>query len=86
MFLPECFGEWIESPFDLIPQDGGDHQTGHRCAREWITIETMKAAMDLLAHQMDFEVSEHDLSYDLIQMPKLSKSGFIIRNVSQREL
>jgi fatty-acid peroxygenase len=38
-FKPERFGEWQGGAFDLIPQGGGDHYQGHRCAGEWLTIE-----------------------------------------------
>src|SRR5690606_8806230 len=40
-FSPERFSAWPDSPFTLIPQGGGDHFSGHRCAGEWMTIELM---------------------------------------------
>src|SRR3546814_10503319 len=41
-FRPERFREWDESPFNFIPQGGGDHNVNHRCPGEWITIRLMK--------------------------------------------
>lgn len=35
-FSPERFREWKGNLFDLIPQGGGDYNSGHRCAGEWI--------------------------------------------------
>lgn len=29
-FVPERFGNWNKSPFELIPQGGGNHIKGHR--------------------------------------------------------
>jgi len=37
-FRPERFRSWDGSAFSLIPQGGGDHATGHRCAGEGLTI------------------------------------------------
>jgi fatty-acid peroxygenase len=48
MFRPERFEHWDRSPFNFIPQRGGDYYEGHRCAGEWITIELMKTAVRLL--------------------------------------
>ncbi|HYO79955.1 MAG TPA: cytochrome P450 [Bryobacteraceae bacterium] len=31
-FRPERFSNWDNHPFRLVPQGGGDHATGHRCA------------------------------------------------------
>src|SRR3546814_12288022 len=47
-FRPERFREWDESPFNFIPQGGGDHNVNHRCPAEWITIRLMKQASEFL--------------------------------------
>lgn len=80
-FRPERFRSWDGSPFDLIPQGGGDHYTGHRCAGEWITKEAMKLALHILTRCMTYEVPEQDLSYSLKRMPTIIKSGFMINQV-----
>ncbi|MFC6999763.1 cytochrome P450 [Rufibacter roseus] len=85
-FYPYRFKNWQGSAFDLIPQGGGNHTTGHRCAGEWITIEAMKVSMIFMAKFMEYEVPEQNLSYSLRRMPTYPKSKFIIRNVSSTNI
>ncbi|WP_222615301.1 cytochrome P450 [Persicimonas caeni] len=80
-FRPERFRDWDESPFNFIPQDGGDFLHNHRCAGEWITKELMEAAVDFLVHSIDYEVPAQDLSVDLSRMPAIPASCFRITNV-----
>lgn len=82
-FKPERFRNWSGSPFDFIPQGGGDFDTGHRCAGEWITIEAMKVSLKFLTQEIRYAVPEQDLSIDLTQMPTLPASGFRISQVQQ---
>ena len=82
-FRPERFRAWNGSAFNFIPQDGGDHNTGHRCAGEWITLALMKRAVRLLATEMRYEVPEQDLQISLSRMPAISRSRFIARKVRQ---
>lgn len=55
VFGPERFRDWNRSPFNFIPQGGGDFDLGHRCAGEWITIQAVKTAVRLLASAMDYD-------------------------------
>jgi fatty-acid peroxygenase len=80
-FRPERFGDWSGSAFNFIPQGGGDHFTGHRCAGEWLTIEILKTSAVLLATSMTYTVPEQDFSVDLTRMPTLPASGFVMRQV-----
>lgn len=80
-FDPQRFRHWKGEAFNFIPQGGGDHNEGHRCAGERLTIELMKAALLLLTSTMKYEVPLQDLSIDLSRMPALLKSGFIIHHV-----
>ncbi len=80
-FIPERFQDWKGSPFDFIPQGGGDYMMGHRCAGEWITIEVTKRALSYLTRNMTYDVPQQDLSFSLVRMPTYPKSGFVIRNV-----
>lgn len=82
-FRPERFQEWRGSAFDFIPQGGGDHFTGHRCAGEWITIAVMKQAVALLAREITYDVPEQDLGFSLSRMPTRPRSGFVISGVAQ---
>ena len=80
-FRPDRFAGWDGSPFDLIPQGGGDHHVNHRCAGEWITIELMKRAVRLLTSAMRYDVQTQDLRIDLSRMSAIPESRFVITNV-----
>lgn len=80
-FRPERFAGWRDDPFGLIPQGGGDHDTGHRCAGEWITIELMKRAVGALTGAMSYRVPPQDLALDLGRLPTLPPSGLLVDGV-----
>nr|MDT0661806.1 cytochrome P450 [Micromonospora sp. DSM 115978] len=80
-FRPERFRDWDRDPFSLIPQGGGEHHAGHRCAGEWITIELMRRALRLLTGGMRYDVPPQDLRMPLRRFPALPASGFVITNV-----
>ena len=80
-FQPERFAHWDGSAFSLVPQGGGEHFDGHRCAGEWLTLETLKTTALLLATAMTYEVPAQDLRIDLTRMPTLPASGFLMRQV-----
>ncbi len=80
-FRPERFREWDGNAFNLIPQGGGEHESGHRCAGEWITIALMKRAVQLLTTTMQYDVPKQDLRIDLSRMPAVPRSRFVISNV-----
>lgn len=81
VFRPERFRGWDESAFNLVPQGGGDHYSGHRCSGEWITIELMKSAVQFLTGSMTYDVPEQKLHVSLSRMPAVPKSRFIICDV-----
>ncbi|WP_054955315.1 cytochrome P450 [Paenibacillus dakarensis] len=81
LFRPDRFNDWNGSPFNFIPQGGGDHDTGHRCAGEWITLEIMKESIDFLANKMSYQVPVQDVSFSFHDMPSLPHSHIVIRNV-----
>ena len=70
--------------YDLVPQGGGTHDTGHRCPGEWITIRLMALATRLLVDGMDYEVPDQDLRLQRGKIPALPTSGFVIRRVAAR--
>jgi fatty-acid peroxygenase len=80
-FLPKRFAGWQPDPFTFIPQGGGDHFLGHRCAGEWICIELMKVAATFLATEIAYSVPEQDLRVDTARLPALPRSGLVITNV-----
>lgn len=80
-FEPERFRDWNGSPFNFIPQGGGEFKNSHRCPGERNTIELIKEATRLLVQQMSYRVPSQDLDIDMSQMPALPASGFIISQV-----
>jgi fatty-acid peroxygenase len=80
-FRPERFRTWDRSPFNFVPQGGGDYWLNHRCPGEAISVEVMKVAVDFLACRLAFEVPEQRLDIDTSRLPALPRDGFIIRNV-----
>lgn len=84
IFMPDRFKDWEGSPFDFIPQGGGDYNIGHRCAGEWITIEVMKVSLEFLVNRIDYEVPKQDLNFSLARMPSIPKSRFVISDVKRK--
>ncbi len=83
-FCPERFKEWEDNLFNFIPQGGGNPFKGHRCPGENITVEIMKVYLDFLVNKIEFETPDQDLTYSLVRMPTLPKSGFVIKNVRRK--
>ncbi|MCM2981838.1 cytochrome P450 [Niallia circulans] len=83
-FNPSRFENWQGGLYDFIPHGGGDPAKGHRCPGEGVTVELMKVVLRTLATEMDYDVPNQDLHYDLSQMPTLPKSGFIMNNIKKR--
>ncbi len=80
-FNPNRFKTKQDEKFTFIPQGGGVYETNHRCAGEWITIEIVKSALNMLIFAMSYKVPEQDLSIDYRKMPTLPKSGFVITDI-----
>jgi fatty-acid peroxygenase len=81
MFQPERFRQWNESSFNFIPQGGGNYDTNHRCAGEWITIQLMEASLDFLVNSIQYDVPKQNLEVSLSRIPTMPKSRFVISNV-----
>ncbi|MBH1940167.1 cytochrome P450 [Mobilitalea sibirica] len=80
-FWPERFKYRKGSPYDFIPQGGGNYDTGHRCPGEWITTMLIKVSMSFLANHLKYKVPLQDLGYSLRRMPTLPKSKFIMQKI-----
>ncbi len=80
-FRPERFAEKTPRAAELVPQGGGDHHDGHRCAGEWLTIALMKSALRMLTREMDYAVPAQDLTIDLTRVPARPASRFVISDV-----
>ncbi|WP_150299183.1 cytochrome P450 [Pseudomonas profundi] len=84
-FQPERFEQWDQSPYNFLPQGGGEFFSGHRCAGEWMTVELMKSATRLLTKGMSYEVVPQDLSIDMSRMPAVPQSRFIISQIKRTD-
>ncbi|WGK60483.1 cytochrome P450 [Halopseudomonas sp. SMJS2] len=80
-FYPERFKDWDHSPYNFIPQGGGEYSHGHRCAGEWLTIEVIKAALRMLTTRMTYQIPHQDLSIRLSRMPAMVQSRLILTEV-----
>ncbi len=83
-FDPERFRRWDRSPFNFIPQGGGDHYFDHRCPGEWIAIALMKQAADFLTRRISYDVPDQNLEIEWSRMPAVPQSRFVISNVRER--
>jgi len=76
VFQADRFLNVSPSAFNLIPQGGGDHFTGHRCAGEWMTIALMKASVRFLREEITYKVPPQNLDIDYRRLPALPFSRF----------
>ncbi|QXE01238.1 cytochrome P450 [Terribacillus sp. DMT04] len=83
LFQPDRFLDWDGSPFDFIPQGGGDFHMGHRCAGEWVTIQVMEVSVDYLVNRLQYKVPNQDLSYSHTSMPTMPKSQMILTDIQK---
>ena len=64
-----------------LPQGGGDHAAGHRCASEWPAIEVLKVTLGFSSMRLDYDVPARNLL-----QPKAHhstpNSGFVIMGES----
>jgi fatty-acid peroxygenase len=69
----------------LVPQGGGAHDTGHRCAGEWVTVAVLVAAVRILTREMSYDVPPQDLRAAARRMPTLPASGLRLAAVRARQ-
>lgn len=82
-FDPDRFANWGGSAYDFVPQGGGEHLTGHRCAGEWVTIDLMTVATRALTQWMRYDVPAQDLRVSHRKVPALPNSRFVISAVAR---
>ena len=79
-FRPERFLEETVTPYNFVPQGGGDPAQGHRCPGEEITVAIMKASLSFLVKELDYSVAKgQDLTINTVRMPTLPASRMIIK-------
>ena len=83
-FIPERFENEEIDLFNFIPQGGGNPAITHRCPGEGVTVRITEAVLDFLLNDIDFEVKEQDLSYNLSKIPTLPRSGFVMSNIREK--
>ena len=80
LFDPKRFAGREPTPWDLIPQGGGDPRHGHRCAGEDPTVRLIRQAATILSG-LAYDLPPQDLAIPLDRMPTRPASGFVITNV-----
>lgn len=80
-FMPERFENREKCLYDLMPQGGGNINTGHRCAGDIVTLKIMMVFTDFLVNKVEYTVPKQDLYIPLNEIPTLPRSGMIIKNI-----
>ncbi|MEZ2744769.1 cytochrome P450 [Halopseudomonas bauzanensis] len=80
-FYPERFKDWDRSPYNFMPQGGGEYSHGHRCAGEWLTMAVMRSALHMLTSHMTYQVPRQNLSIRLSRMPAMVQSRFVMTEI-----
>lgn len=84
-FDPGRFASRTISPYDFVPQGGGDFHEHHRCAGEDATITVMIEFTRFLSQRVEYDVPPQDLTVDLGRILAKPASGFVISNVRPRQ-
>lgn len=79
VFDPERFMSEPADPFELIPQGGGDHFAGHRCAGEEITLAVMSMIARFLTRRISYELPEQNMEIDWSRPPAVPRDGLRMR-------
>jgi fatty-acid peroxygenase len=72
-FQPARFRGQSYTPYELLPQGGGDARTGHRCPGEIIAIELIKVALRFLHEEASFALVSQDWMLDYARLPALPR-------------
>lgn len=83
-FDPERFASRPISPYDFVPQGGGDFHLHHRCAGEDATITVLMEFTRFLSRETTADVPPQDLTIDLGRIPARPASGFVVSNLRRR--
>ncbi len=60
-FDPDRFRDREVGAYELVPQGGGDHATGHRCPGEWATTALLRGSVTALVRDLSYTVPPQDL-------------------------
>lgn len=81
-FRPERFSDQKVTPFNFVPQGGGDVRIHHRCPGEGVAVALMKVSVDFLARRLRYQVPPQDLRIEWRRLPAIPRSGFVIAGVT----
>lgn len=84
-FNPDRFLSRPINQFNLLQQGGGKHATGHRCAGEWFTLETMKIAARTLAAS-NLVGDPGPIEFDMTRIPSRLKHQVVLRAQEQMHI
>jgi fatty-acid peroxygenase len=80
-FDPDRFLDRELTPFDLVPQGGGDTASGHRCAGERLTIEALEEVCAFLVSDVAFGVPPQDLRIPPSRTPTMPRDRMVLSDV-----
>ena len=80
-FNPDRFNGFVDDRFNFIPQGGGDPNHGHRCPGEPVTVTIIEESVRYLANSLQYEVPEQDLTINMVRMPTLPTSRFVMDRI-----
>lgn len=81
-FNPDRFADHNITPYNFIPQGGGDFDRNHRCAGEWLTLTILRQTLDFFLTRINYTLPPQDLSVDIQRMPALPRSRVIAAKVT----
>jgi fatty-acid peroxygenase len=81
-FYPERYLHTTTTPFNFIPQGGGDHYNHHRCPGEFIANELMRVTIETLVFKLKYEIPEQDLEINWSRTPPIPKSHMLFNIIS----
>jgi fatty-acid peroxygenase len=81
-FRPERFAGREPGPYDMIPQGGGGHERGHRCAGEWMTLGLMRRATVFLRDRLETGIAggaDDGDGFAWTSIPALPRAPVVLR-------
>lgn len=77
-FCPDRFATEEPTPFNFIPQGGGDVTTGHRCPGEAIATALISRTAELISRDCPYRVPKQDVEIDFSRLPAVPRSRMIV--------
>ncbi len=77
-FRPTRFDKRAPGRFDFVPQGGGEHATGHRCAGEAATFALLQVALEMLGRRLSCRLKSTDWELDMSRLPALPRGEVTI--------